>query len=1397
VVNGQIAGGASTVVTIIDDESEGIIEFDVPEEEVSEGDGALEFSLHRSSESIGEVTVRVQAQGGSAVADEDFETFDSLFTFGYNDTESKAIQINVLQDSIVEGSETFTLQITEITGAEIGTVEPITITIDDDDSHGTIQFASSSFTTTRNAGKFRVQVLRQNGSLGNVSVDFATAPGSAQPGVDYSNTFVTLEFLEGDTAKFVEIDIINYESEETKSFEIVLRNAIGGVTLGRAIATVNINPPGEVANVATVSASFVDSSHVRLQISNYQFIDIKDPPDDPFGVGADSIMIWYSDTGYPQQPSLSDPNRFSWAISEMIDQQGFVFVDTVEVPKLTGPGDSFYYFSISTQYYNPQLIIPEFNQQQGDSVLMADNTPPLNPLRVRGLFDTQAPTDSAVLRITNISNLDMNKVSSVAYQISYDSANYSEPNIYGTLSRQQLLDANDTITVNISLPGFKTDPKKVFVRVTVLGVNQLKSQFVRTSFFVGADINLNTLSVIATAPTSSTVDVAWSGDVSNYTNLRLIYSEDPIPLGLELPPFDNEVLLQASATSYTISGLTFSQTYYVTVLGQTSAGNWTKATASSTDTATTKAPSDTTKPDNTIQIITASFNPETSKLDVTFEIENDRELLYNYIIADTPEALTSEPVFTNTWNAVLGEQVEASINLNQRLLFGTTQYIGLVVKTENSVQSDVTAAATAEFTIPQFGPGLKQELVYFPQGVNTISLFNGKVMLTKPTGWSGGVDVSTKVQVVDLPRTINGIFAVSQAISFSSRNEPHKVPVALQVTAPQLPSGTSLSDVKMYRYNEVEKLEVIYESQPDAALGQGYIKASFSDLTNTFFLGVDLVSPQIDVTIDESFDTAQPLSSFENINFEYSIDELVSNPTVTLTVYSPAGGVARTQKVLQATEQGVFQESISGSNIAAQAGIFIWLEAFDGKNRQTINLSRNLSFKETIEIPPEQWKPIVISGEAPQTSPQSVLKTISQTEPWQYDPLHFRLFVYGATSASTHGWIEYNAAIANNFAFTPGKVIWLKSRNGHFVEIDNVVSPSLRNPVSFTIGNAQWLDVVSPFNFPISLADIFTASGPESHSFFSIWKWVQGGNGQWVLQTMYQPALQQGVDPSLTQSTHINASDILAIYNNSFMPQQFTIPPMPVALSQSHNGLGKSSSIASTSGANSVVIRSKQTAMFSDALYGVSPSLTKDFVISKVPSLSSWEVVLSDDSYANSSLIMQKSNEKFFTFTAHFKKKDKQQQSSDVAFSADLLSPSHSEAKLHLFKAATGQEVKTNNTNAFSAKDGEYITVVYGDQAYVSEYKMQAARPIEVLWRGVHVGAQTLQFTFSNASTQLRGNIRFVALNGRTTYERKFVGNAIQLVHPPLSAGVYFIVIEAKDPVTHKLVSFTTRMVQM
>ncbi len=125
---------ATTTVTILDDDDAGTVSLTAADYGVSEGAGSIVLSVDRLSGTAGTVSVSYATSDGEALNGSDYTDTSGTLTWGPGDGSVKTITIPILNDTVSEVLETFsvTLSLESAFGA-LGDYPSATILIDDDD----------------------------------------------------------------------------------------------------------------------------------------------------------------------------------------------------------------------------------------------------------------------------------------------------------------------------------------------------------------------------------------------------------------------------------------------------------------------------------------------------------------------------------------------------------------------------------------------------------------------------------------------------------------------------------------------------------------------------------------------------------------------------------------------------------------------------------------------------------------------------------------------------------------------------------------------------------------------------------------------------------------------------------------------------------------------------------------------------------------------------------------------------------------------------------------------------------------------------------------------------------------------------------------------------------------
>lgn len=112
----------------------GVIDMASATIDVQENAVSITLRLIRTDGSDGQVTVTLASTDITATGGDDYETVATVVTFEDGETE-KTIEVFILDDAQEENDEQFSVHITDVTGAEMGTNTSTIFTIIDDD-HG-------------------------------------------------------------------------------------------------------------------------------------------------------------------------------------------------------------------------------------------------------------------------------------------------------------------------------------------------------------------------------------------------------------------------------------------------------------------------------------------------------------------------------------------------------------------------------------------------------------------------------------------------------------------------------------------------------------------------------------------------------------------------------------------------------------------------------------------------------------------------------------------------------------------------------------------------------------------------------------------------------------------------------------------------------------------------------------------------------------------------------------------------------------------------------------------------------------------------------------------------------------------------------------------------------------
>ena len=316
-----IADGSATGTVTNDDAAATLPALSVGDVSMREGDSGtaeLMFIVTLDKAATGPVTVNYATADGTATAGSDYAVLTGTLTFAAGET-SKMVHVVVNGDTAVEAAETFSLTLSGATGATIADGSA-TATVTNDDAAATLPALSVGDVSMREGDSGTAELMfivtLDKAATGPVTVNYATADGTATAGSDYAVLTGTLTFAAGETSKMVHV-VVNGDTavEAAETFSLTLSGATGA-TIADATAVGQItdddtqqdpgNGTGKVWLINSVSGADIvgfNPAVDKIDLGNaniHSFIVI----DTPQGFGF--MSPWSGETVIVQGVRLAD-----------------------------------------------------------------------------------------------------------------------------------------------------------------------------------------------------------------------------------------------------------------------------------------------------------------------------------------------------------------------------------------------------------------------------------------------------------------------------------------------------------------------------------------------------------------------------------------------------------------------------------------------------------------------------------------------------------------------------------------------------------------------------------------------------------------------------------------------------------------------------------------------------------------------------------------------------------------------------------------------------------------------------------------------------------------------------------------------------------------------------------
>ena len=811
-------------------------------------------------------------------------------------------------------------------------------------------------------------------------------------------------------------------------------------------------------------------------------------------------------------------------------------------------------------------------------IAMRDTTTPANGLVISGVWDSG--TTIAAIYIDSVSpkTIDITKIQSISIWYGAANAGYFTNdqinNFTNTIPAASVLSAakNGRFTINDTSYILGGQPAKtVYCAVRLNGLNSLSSQPSFNSFGVGSNPVLNPLKLNATRSpidTSGSIILNWS-PFGQYS-VRIWYGvNQTLIIG---NPTDPSLSVTSASlptdSSVTVTNLRYGTTYYFGAQALIS-GTWTPVTTQSTASASTSGIGDTTTLKNTAKIIEDTLDSTTNVITVRWTVDttglSGKKLQIGivYSLKGWPLDSTQVPLTSNI-KSVKGTSGNDTLKLGESLVFDTTYYIGLWLRTTNGAwfpATDTTAMATLKTK------SFSWQVINYGDSVSVYA-FNRKIALLDSVP-----NITTNTLDYNQPpaNALQGFIQVSIGFNFSGNILGPAFWVGLHLDT--IPPGYSTSQIRIYRYDVNSNTMMLDMNPQNLNVQNGYISVRTNHLSLPFIALIDTMSPVVTVA-PTGIARDSALAGGQNVVVSFAVSDNISNATYRLqyTVGGNSFGVdSSTHTDLMETKQiDTLRDTILGDYVSRDAGLRACIIASDGVHFDTTNLScpaiRNGSSDLTSTLA-GHWKPLYATAMPRNPQVTYALRGLDKKGVWNYDPSQFRLFRwwnYGGNANDTNKWVEYSKVPDSVFSFYPGRLMWIKSLGNSPIDFDTATTLSLKVADTIVLQPSGWSDIALPYKFNIKIGDIVHATDTAGQyaDTLQYYSWLQKNvtiAGKKTTQFYTSPLFIAGplatdaAAPVADSLDSIQGSSLgqgmASIFNPLTVPVKLVIPPTPASMS--------------------------------------------------------------------------------------------------------------------------------------------------------------------------------------------------------------------------------------------------------
>lgn len=206
----------------------GSLSFSASAYSVAENSSTISITVNRTGSTAAVASVTVVSSHVTTEAG-DFTPVSESLSWGIGDAAAKNFTVTILDDNVVEVTETFTLSFTSPVGDGTGGSSTVSIT---DYEEGKLQLSSSTYSAQEDSLQLLATINRVSGTDGVASVKIKSTDSTpvASTSTDYFSVDTTLSFADGESSKTFLVNLKNDDiAEFSEKFTLSLSDATGAV----------------------------------------------------------------------------------------------------------------------------------------------------------------------------------------------------------------------------------------------------------------------------------------------------------------------------------------------------------------------------------------------------------------------------------------------------------------------------------------------------------------------------------------------------------------------------------------------------------------------------------------------------------------------------------------------------------------------------------------------------------------------------------------------------------------------------------------------------------------------------------------------------------------------------------------------------------------------------------------------------------------------------------------------------------------------------------------------------------------------------------------------------------------------------------------------------------------